>query len=444
MSINKLTIVLIYITIFVLLASPSMNLPQNMLEFGIVHIYLFEFPLLAAFALSFIVFLARRQFSIGKNIFNIYGLFFFIAIIGFIGSTIYATVESQTILKDFRNILYWLAGVVLILVGHKYLRLKTLSWVVVAGLLAQFFMSLVMVQADPSILFLNGFRLPGRSGWLTLFFVALVFMMMTYRSRLLAIGKYKIIPITIILVLLLTHVLLSQNRTTWMALSLMTLYWAIFYASFTGKIKFSLVAGIIILLFAIGLQIMPYGDSIKQYLYQRLSYSTLSEEGIKDTWEGNREVIYKSNLADFQKRPIFGNGFGHQMYFDFSSYGIGKEDTSQPGSDNSFINVLVQTGLVGFIIFTLILCKVYFTMKKTLIVTKDCEEWIYLKSMLFVFPFFVLISLNISILYGYPEVIIFSLFFSKAALLSNEVARSKLQGSNRAMANNFPAQGDIK
>jgi len=416
----KITIAFLYITVFLMLASPSMNLPQNMIEFGPVHIYLFEFPLILTYALSFAILLSRMRF-VGRKAFHIYGLFILIALIGFIGAAMYATVAFQTVLKDLRYIFYWLAGVIVVFVGHKQLRLKTLSWVIAAGLLTQISIGIILVKIDPSILSLHGFRLPGRSGWLSIFFVSLLFMMITYKKRLSAIGKYKIVPIMVILVPLLTHVLLGQNRTTWIALFLMTLYWVVFYARFAAKIKFSIGAGIVVLVIAVAFQVMPYHESFKYYLGQRLFQSTLSEQGIRGTWEGKREAIYKSNLRDFQKHPIFGNGFGHQLYFDFTSYGIVKEDKEQSGTDNSFMNVLLKTGLAGFILFCLILYKMFSVMKNRLAVMEFSEEWIYLKAMVFAFPFFVLISLNISILYGYPEVMIFSLFFAKAALIRADI-----------------------
>jgi len=415
MSINKFAVVLLYATIFVLLVSPNINLSQNMIEIGPLNIYLFEFPLLCAFVVSFVVFLLRKPFSIGKNIFGTYSLFFVIAIIGIIGASMYSTVGIEMILKDCRDILYWSSGVIIIFVGHKYLKLKTLVRVVACGLLSQMLAALVMVKSDPSILLLHRFRFPGRTGWFTLFFVALFFMMITYRKRLLVNGRYQIAHVMIILVPLLVHILLSQNRTTWIVLFLMTSYWLIFYTNFVSKIRFSIMVVIIILLITVGFQITPHDDAIEQYLYKRIFHGTLSEEGVKDVWEGNRELIYRSNLSDFQKHPIFGNGFGYQMYFDTSD--PKKEDKSVSKVDNSFVNVLIKTGLAGLIIFIVILYNMYLTIKKTLNFIEDSEDWIYLKAMLFVSPFFVLISLNISILYGYPEVIIFSLFFAKTSMM---------------------------
>jgi O-antigen ligase len=156
-------------------------------------------------------------------------------------------------------------------------------------------------------------------------------------------------------------------------------------------------------------------------LQKRIFYNTLSEEGLKDAWEGNREDIYRSNLVDFQKHPLFGNGFGHQMHFDAEDSNAEGKDESKV--DNSFMNLLIKTGSVGLIIFLFIVLNIYFTMKKTLNCIEDKEDWIYLRAMLFVFPFFVLISLNISILYGYPEVIIFSLFFAKASMMYESITK---------------------
>lgn len=400
-----------------MLASPSMNMDENMIKLGSINIYPFEISLLAAFAVSFLAFLAgSRQVIISKNILSVYFLFCSIGVIGFIGAIMYATVEVQTILKDFRQILYWLAGVVIIFSGHKHLRLKTLSWVIAAGLLMQICMGVILVIMDPSILYLNGFRFPISSGWLTLYFVAIFITVITYKKALLRIQKYNIVPITILLIPLLTSVLLAQNRTTWIAFFLMILSFLIFYGKFADKIKLLGVTVVFLMVITIALQIIPYGESFKNYLGQRLFESTLSGEGIRDSYEGNREVIYKSNLKDFLSHPIIGNGFGHQLYFDFSSYGK-VEDREQSSSDNSFVNVVLKTGLIGLSFFLFILLKIYSEMKHKLAVMVLSEEWIYLKAMLFVFPFFALIALNISIFYGYPEVMIFSLFFAKAALM---------------------------
>jgi hypothetical protein len=163
-------------------------------------------------------------------------------------------------------------GIILFFVGHKHLRLRTLVWVIAGGLLTQMFVAMIMVKMDPSILILHRYRFPGRSGWFTLFFVALFFMMTTYRKKLLAIGKYKIIPVSIILVPLLVQVLLGQNRTTWVILFLMTSYWIIFYANLGAKIRFSILVSIIILVASIGLYITSYGDVVGQHC--KREYST--------------------------------------------------------------------------------------------------------------------------------------------------------------------------
>lgn len=415
MSINRITVIVLYSSIYVLLIFPSINLSQNMLEIGSMHIYFFEIPLLLAYVLSFLTFLMRRR-SIRKDIFEVYGLFLLIGFIGFIGAAMYATVAPQTILKDFRPILYWLTGIILFFAGHRHLRLKTLSWVVAIGLLTQFLTGFLIVRMDPSILYLHGFRLPGRSGWLTLFFVALLLMMITHRRRLLGIGKYKVTSLVIALIPLLTYVILGQNRTTWIALFFMLAWWFFLYTRFADKQKFIVLSVVLVIIIWQGLQFAPYARNTPFYLYRRLFFGILSKEGIKAAWEGNREVIYKSNLRDFRKRPILGNGFGHQFYYDFTDYGK-KEDKAMSGTDNSFMNVLVKTGLVGLIFFVIALYKMGHTIRKTLARMEFSEEWLCLKAMVFVFPFLILISLNVSILYGYPEVMIFSLFFVKAALL---------------------------
>jgi len=109
------------------------------------------------------------------------------------------------------------------------------------------------------------------------------------------------------------------------------------------------------------------------------------------------------------------------MYYDYTSYGE-KQDRVVGGTDNSFVWVAIKTGVVGLVLFMIFIYKVYFCMKRCLSNMEFSEEWLYLKSMVFVFPFFVLYSLNSSILYGYPEVMIFSLFFAKAALLDKGTA----------------------
>lgn len=440
MFVNRIIVILLYVSIYVLLVFPVLE--QGMFEIGSLHIYFFEIPLVLAYILSVLTLLLQTK-PMNRGIYRVYFLFIPIVFIGFFGAAIHAKVGAATILKDLRPILYWLPGMALAFVGHRHLRLKTLSWVVVAGLLTQFSVALLMVSMDPSLLFLHGFRLPGRSGYLTLFFVALFLMMMTHKKSLLSIRQYKITPIAIIVIPLLMQVILGQNRTTWIGLFLVLAWWLALHTTFANKLKFVFLSPILLLIIWQALQFIPYSSDIGHYLHTRLFVSTLSEEGVKSTWEGNRSVIYESNLNDFRQKPILGHGFGKQFYFAFAEYGE-KEDKEISGCDNSFMTVLVKTGLAGLIFFIVAIYKMYSIMKTATSRINFSEEWLYLKSMIFVFPFYILISLNINILYGYPEVMIFSLFFAKAALLSNEVYRSKPEGSNRSMANNFPKQGNVK
>jgi O-antigen ligase len=397
-----------------MLVSPQMNLSQNMIEWGPVHIYLFEIPLILAYVLSILLLPSARD-PAGVATYKIYSLFIPIVLIGFIGSIMYVSAAPQTVIKEIRPAMYWLSGIILTFLGHRHLRLKTLSYVVAAGIITQFLASFLVVKLGWSII--EQGRLLGRSEWFTPFFVILLATMITYKKNLLAIRKYNITPVVLILIPLLMGVLLCQTRTVWIVLALVLAWLLFFKIAGINNVKFLFL--ILVAVFAVWqlAQFVPFFGDIKDSLAERFFEGTISSDGMKATWEGNREIIYTNCLSDFKKHPIMGNGFAHEVYFDSSSYREGAEDRSSAYIDNSFLEILVKTGLAGLAFFIMAIYQMYSVMRKALVRMEFSEELPYLKTMVLVFPFFILMSLNISILYGYPEVMIFSLFFAKVSLM---------------------------
>jgi len=421
MNAKRITVLLLYISVFLLLVKPRLNIPQSMIEIGPVNIYYFEFPLLCSYILAFIIFLINRNIY-GKSLYLVYGLFIAIAIIGFISAFFYATVSYVTVLKDFRPIVYWLAGINLAIVGHKYFRLKTLTWVIITGLLVEFVFGFLLSKAFKSIAKPSEFRMLVESAWLILFVVSVLLMKVTHREELKRAGKYRILPIAIAVGLLLTDIVLWKNRTTWFMLFILVVIWLIFFALFSRKAKYLMFIPIILILIWQGLQYIPMTRQAFRSLPVKIYTQRLSKERIVGAWKGVREVIYKSNVQDFKKHPVFGNGFGHEMYFDFTNYGRDKDRIST-SSDNCYMTVLVKTGIAGLLLFLFAIYMIYKTMREALKNTEGSEDWIYLRAMVFAFPFFVITALNIAIFYPFPEAVIFSLFFAKSELIYSEGRR---------------------
>jgi O-antigen ligase len=429
MLIHKCIAILLYSSVYLMLVSPQINLSQNMLEWGPVHIYLFEIPLILAYVLSILLLPPARD-PAGVATYKIYSLFIPIVLIGFIGSIMYVSAAPQTVIKEIRPAMYWLSGIILTFLGHRHLRLKTLSYVVAAGILTQFFCSFLAVKLGWSII--EHGRLLGRSVWFTPFFVILLATMITYKKNLLAIGKYNITPVVLILIPLLMGVLLCQNRTVWIVLALIAAWWLFFKTAGVNRLKFLFLILVFISVVWQLTQFVPFFGDIKDSLTERFFEGTISSDGMKATWEVNREIIYTNCLSDFKKHPIMGNGFAHEVYFDSSSYREGLEDRSSAYIDNSFLEILVKTGLAGLAFFIMAIYQMYSVMRKALVRMEFSEEWLYLKTMVLAFPFFVLMAFNISTLYGYPEVMIFSLFFAKVSLMESK--SNSLCSGNAAIA----------
>ena len=412
MIVKRTAIILLYVSIFLMLAPPSLRLPQNMLEIGPVILYYFELPLILSYLLAFFILIKEKRVY-GKRTFVVYGFFTAIAVIGFVGALLYAKTSYTTVLLDCRPIVYWLSGIIVAIAGGRYIKLKTLSWVVIAGLAAEFLLAIILTTYVTSLRDPYEFRMPGRSGWLILFVASIPLMMFTHREKLKKVGKYSILPTAAVTGLLLVNVVMVKNRTTWVVLFILAVIWLVFYAPFSRNVKVVLLIPVILVVAWQGLQYVPVTRRAVRALPVKQFTSRLSRESLGTIWRCNREVIYKSNVRDFKKRPVFGNGFGHEMYFDFSNY-CKNPDRASTSSDNSYMNVLVKTGIAGLVCFAIALFLIYSRMRKALSQTKPVEEWLYLQSMVFAFPFFLLMGLNIAILFSYPEVIIFSLFLSKS------------------------------
>lgn len=412
MIVKRTAIILLYISIFLMLAPPSLHLPQNMVEIGPVNFYYFELPLLCSYLLAFFILIKERRVY-GKRALVVYGLFIAIAVIGFIGALLHVNTSYTTVLLDLRPIVYWLSGIIVAIAGGRYIKLKTLSWVVIAGLAAEFILAIILASGVTSLKGPQEFRLTGRSGWFILFVASIPLMMFTHREKLKKVGKYSILPTAAVTGLLLVNVVMVKNRTTWVMLFILAVIWIMFFSPFRRKVKSIIFIPIMLILVWQGFQYIPETRQAFQSLPVKQFTNRLSKEGIVGAWKGVREVIYKSNIRDFKKHPVFGNGFGHEMYFDFTNYGRPRDRIST-SSDNSFMTVLVKTGIIGLVLFIFAIYKIYRTMGKSLERIEDSDEWLYLKAMVFAFPFFIITALNIAILFSYPEVIIFSLFLSKS------------------------------
>ena len=144
-------------------------------------------------------------------------------------------------------------------------------------------------------------------------------------------------------------------------------------------------------------------------LEQRLFSGVFSSEFAEMAIMG-RSLIYESAYNDFLASPIWGHGFGHTIvFFDFWNTGNFIENSVM---DNSYINIIHKFGLVGLTIFILFLMKIFFTGQNKCQLIRS-EDDLYIRGFRYAFPFICIASLNIDILYSYPEVIILSLFLSK-------------------------------
>lgn len=393
------------------------NLKVGEVEIGPIHIFIYEIPVILSLILAPFSFVYRKKTFNSQELKAIRSyLYAFIPLIliGVYGS-FFSKLGLTTIMSSIRPVLYWVTGVIVIVIGHDNFKLKTLFWVVTIGILLQFIGGIIYSHLGLDISFMMSGRLPGHSAYLVLILITALFFQTTKEGRISSQSKGKEhFLLTCATIIGLVFALLTQNRTSWVVIAL-----AIGFFTFKGKnarfIARGFAALILALLFLMTLTelgIVP--EEITNHIQRRFFEETASQEGINRAMLG-RDYIYASAYQEIWKRPILGHGFGHELAFIrlFSSIEGNSTWHAQTTIDSSPINVVLKFGLVGLVISFLFLFRLYDLIRRNLRFVNS-EDILYVYSFYSAFPFLCLISLNIDVLYSYPEVIVFSLFFCKS------------------------------
>jgi hypothetical protein len=419
LSLNKLSIYLLHLTILLILMLPIQKL--GLVDFGGINVYIYEFPLLASYTAAALIPLfgnGRIDAARHKSLKFLLLPFLFLVVIGMLGAISNSTVRIATLVADFRPILYWLSGIIIVFAGHRHLKVKTIFWLLTIGLVIQFIFAIVTMMYYPELLVGSGFRLPGHSSYLVLIPLSAYILMKSRNGNVAIQNRLELFILQLSLMLILIYVTMTQNRTTWVAVVLLVAILVIKSFDFHSVLAITKVFGLLaLLLFGLFyVKIIP--DTAKIYLETRLFESTFSEEGVNSTWEGNRDKIYQSNLSDFKKKPLLGHGFGY--IFSFQTVYQGEEQVREvSGLDNSWMTILVKFGIVGLIAFCNFIFSSYGFLRRSMMVAPT-EVTLYYKAIYSAFPVLCLVGLNIDILYGYAEVVILSLIITKAVLVVND------------------------
>jgi len=414
MKINRIVIVLLYLCILSFLALPSLKI--GLIEVGAINIYIFEIPLVISFLIAVLLFIKNNKLFNKQDyaVVRIYAYSFIpLILIGIVGA-INSEARIATILSSTRPILYWLSGPIVVLSGHNNLKSKTLFWVITAGVLLQFIFGVIYLHYGGEASLVDSDRFTGRSGFLLLIIISALFVNTTKSADMNYIFTYKEYMVIVSSVIVISvFVMLMQNRTTWIVIALEVGYIVIKERKLVIISKILMLCMLVvlsfILLYKTGLIQREMAGNIDKRFYEE----TISLDGAVSTMFV-RSYIYGSAYNDFLERPILGHGFGHIM--SFVNFSDPKNITEQSGMDNSFINITHKFGIVGLIIFLSFLFKILYSLKHKLqrVMTEDA---FYIKAFYIAFPFICLASLNIDILYNYPEVIIISTFTSKGFCL---------------------------
>lgn len=150
--------------------------------------------------------------------------------------------------------------------------------------------------------------------------------------------KQRLIEIVLYLLMMLQFITCfsSGGRGGLVLLILFLLYW-LFMQSQAGKsfVKSSLSIGLIVLLFYL---VFRNSGLSRSAGYERI-LSTF------ESGDSNRDVLQSMALLAFSDSPIFGKGIGSIFYL-IGTY-----------SHNIFTDLLAESGLLGFLIFTILLIK---------------------------------------------------------------------------------------
>ncbi|WP_339194218.1 O-antigen ligase family protein [Aeribacillus sp. FSL W8-0870] len=134
-------------------------------------------------------------------------------------------------------------------------------------------------------------------------------------------------------------------------------------------------------------------------------FDMFSDDTISKSTEGGRIFIIKKGIEIFKEHPLIGTGFG--TYGDSASWAFGSPILKAYGiqnpiySDNQYIQILVQSGVVGALFFFLFFVMVIITIIRSN--REKMEKWIVLA--------FLIVGATAAVFYNILEDKTFTLYF---------------------------------
>lgn len=207
-----------------------------------------------------------------------------------------------------------------------------------------------------------------------------------------------------------TGSIVSLCRASWLAISVCLAFYAWIKRKVRGT-KYALVILSLIGLFAVTwfTNILP--ASFTSAVERRIEFTNAELRGTTPV-EQARRTIWTANLKYAAESPVFGSGLGcsgkifHFIDPFYSSIFLFSSDLGYD-PHNSYLQILVETGIVGFVLFIVILIRTAISIKRweALIQTRDAvllvlsaiminsffESYAFLPGGLFFWPFWTLL-----------------------------------------------------
>jgi len=407
----------IYFTIVLILMFPYSIMAE--IQIGPIHIYIYEFFILILFYFTLNHLLLSKGKIVDSRYTHLMGLMLFLLLIALIVGWM-NNYKIASILKGIRPYVYMLSGSIVLVYGENIVKFKHIYYSILIGLLIQCIWGVYLVLNDPlSELILSGFRFPFRSGYWALFIFASLIFMSKDKSGYFSRNKkyYNYLSLFVVLI----FVVLAMNRTIWISFFLMVSVYVIRNISIKVLLKILSISTIIIISLWFGMKSYSRGEMLANFLTKRLIENTMTDKLITTSWDNNRDRIFKSAFETFLEYPILGTGAGYTYSWKIPTPGKHEILISKKISrtDTSIINVMVRSGTIGLLISIYFIIVVWLELKKLVLKKKYdiIEEFHIVEGLYFFFPFLLLMSLNLPILFGYADTVILSILFAKVIVI---------------------------
>ena len=405
---------LVYITVYLIMIFPYSHLAE--IQVGPIHIYVYEIPLMVLFYLSVIYLFL---FSNGKILDNKYahllGLILFCMLVAFFIGRIYGY-KTATIIKGLRPYIYYLSGGLLLIYGKDLIKFKLVLIIIILGLITQGIWGGYLLITDPlEEIMRSGFRYPFRSGFWVPFVLFTVIYYFRYSKT--EIPFVEKLFYSISLIPLILFIVLAMNRTIWLVLFLMIIVYLLKNISIKRIIKTAVISTLLLFMLFTIVNKYSHGKLLIEYLSNRFFITTVGEKAVESVWKNNRDRIFSSAFSTFIEYPLLGTGAGYTYSWKVPVSGYHEKliDKRITRTDVSLLNILVRSGIIGFSVSLYFILIVWKELKRFIIYNNNIlsKEILFIRGLYFYFPFLLLASMNIPILFGYAAPVIFSLLFAK-------------------------------